>query len=170
MPTLEFELVVPAPIERVWALYDDPPRGLTALCPPEAQAVVESADMPVQVGSRVVVSTVVPFRGRLKWTARIIEHRPPHAVVFGTEARFVDEQESGPFAFWRHEHEFEAISAASTRLIDRVTYRVGFGPLGWLADRLVVRRKLRAMFAHRHRRTLEIFPTPPNETQGDSAP
>jgi ligand-binding SRPBCC domain-containing protein len=88
--------------------------------------------------------------GRVRWVARITQHQPPHAVVFGEEARFVDEQESGPFKFWRHEHEFERIDAKTTRIVDRLTYRVGYGPIGLVADVALVRPKLKRLFRYRH--------------------
>lgn len=155
MPTLSFELTIPAPLENVWSFHNDPVANLPALSPPGAEARIDHADVPVKEGSRIVIVGKGPFGKPLRWAARIVEHRPPHAVVFGEEARFVDEQESGPFAFWRHEHDMESINAKTTRLVDRVTYRVGFGPIGWLADLLFVRRKIVAMFRHRHRVTLQ---------------
>ena len=127
--------------------------ALPALTPPDVEARIESVDMPVQVGSRIVLNIKPPgMRGRaVRWVAQIIEHRPPHAVVFGEEARFVDVQESGPFAAWRHEHDFERIDEKTTRIIDRVTYRAPFGPAGWVADWLFVRRTISAMFRYRQR-------------------
>ena len=154
MPTLEFECTVAAPLEEVWAFYQDPRGALPVLTPPKVEAAIESADEPPVVGARVVITMRQPPRRKpVRWVARIVEHRPPHAVAFGQEARFVDVQESGPFACWRHEHEFEAIDSKSTRLVDRVTYRVPWGPLGWLADLLVVRRMLKKMFRYRHAQT-----------------
>ena len=44
----------------------------------------------------------------------------------------------------------EAIDAKTTRLIDRVHYTVGYGPIGWLANVLFVKRELRRMFKHRY--------------------
>ncbi len=35
-------------------------------------------------------------------------------------------------------------------MIDRVIYGAPLGPIGRLADRLVIRRQLEAMFRHRH--------------------
>src|SRR5215213_9920206 len=150
MPTLTFELLVAAPLAKVWAFHDDVTAGLPALSPPANDVKIESADLPARVGSRFVITANAPLRGRVRWVAKIVEHQPPHAVVFGEEARFIDEQESGPFASWRHAHEFEHVDEKTTRVTDRVTYRVPFGPVGWLADLIFVRRQVRAMFRFRH--------------------
>src|SRR5437899_2389160 len=107
MPTLEFQTTIAAPLEKVWAFHDDVARSLPALSPLGDDVQIESADVPVKVGSKIVILTNAPMGKRIRWVAKIIDHQPPHAVVFGEEARFVDEQESGPFKFWRHEHEFE---------------------------------------------------------------
>src|SRR5688572_27306802 len=144
MPTLEFEGVVAAPLAKVWALYADI-KTLAAISPPEDRVEIESVDEPIGVGSRIVILARGALGRRIRWVAKIVEHRPPHAVVFGEEARFVDEQGSGPFRYWRHEHDFERVDEKTTRMIDRVTYRVPLGPIGWLADVAYVRPKLRRM-------------------------
>jgi uncharacterized protein len=153
MPTLVFETTVRAPIERVWSFHDDVAAALPALSPPAAQVKIESADVPICAGSRIVITARGPLGFRLRWVARIVEHTPPRADqpgAAGASAGFVDEQESGPFKSWRHEHAFTGIDEHSTRLTDRVTYAVRFGPLGRLADRFLVQRQVEAMFRHRH--------------------
>jgi ligand-binding SRPBCC domain-containing protein len=95
MPILEFEMTVNAPLEKVWAFYQDVKTALPTLSPPDAGVEVESADLPPVVGARIVIRANGPF-GRIRWIAKIVEHQPPHAVVFGEEARFVDDQESWP--------------------------------------------------------------------------
>src|SRR5262245_55118219 len=136
MPTLEFETIIAAPLEKAWAFFQDVVNGIPAIYPPEDQTLVEEADLPLRVGSKVVVRSRGPL-GQVRLVAKVIEHQPPHAVVFGEEARFVDAQESGPFKSWHHEHEFERIDEKTTRMLDRVTYRVPYGPIGWIADALV---------------------------------
>jgi ligand-binding SRPBCC domain-containing protein len=150
MPVLTFTLTVRAPLGEVWAFHDDVARALPALSPPEADVRVESADVPVRVGSRIAIAARGPLGVRLRWVARIVEHRPPSGAGDGDSAGFIDEQEAGPFAAWRHEHRFEQVDALHTRLTDRVTYRVPLGPVGVLADHLFVRRQVTAMFRHRH--------------------
>ena len=157
MPVIEFETTINAPLAKVWAFHQDI-QSLVKLSPPEDEVKIESADAPLRDGSRIVINAKGPLGRRMKWVAKIVDQREPHAVVFGEEARFVDVQERGPFASWRHEHEFEHVDEKTTRCRDRVTYRVGLGPIGWLADLIFVRRKISRMFRYRHeqlRRLLE---------------
>ena len=81
----------------------------------------------------------------LKWRSRITDWDPPH--------RFVDEQIRGPYRTWVHEHTFTP-QADGTLVRDYVQYdMIG----GWLADRLLVRRDLKRIFAYRQERLAEIF-------------
>ena len=81
----------------------------------------------------------------LKWRSRITVWDPPH--------RFADEQIRGPYRTWVHEHTF-APHEGGTLVGDYVQYDM-LG--GWLADRLLVRRDLRRIFAYRQERLAEIF-------------
>lgn len=79
----------------------------------------------------------VPFR----MTSRITAHDEPH--------RFVDEQVSGPFAAWWHEHRFAA-DGEGTLMTDRIRYRLPLGPLGALAGRAGVDAYLRRLIVQRN--------------------
>ena len=54
----------------------------------------------------------------------------------------------GPYALWHHTHSFTAVDEG-TMMRDTVRYAVGFGPLGELADRLLVRRDLKTILDFR---------------------
>lgn len=95
-----------------------------------------------------VLQPPIPFP--MPWDTIITEHMPP--------GRFVDIQGAdGPFAYWRHEHGFEALPDGRTRIRDTVTYAPPLGLLGWIADRLFIERQLRAMFRYRHEKTREAL-------------
>lgn len=55
--------------------------------------------------------------------------------------RFVDEQRSGPFRRFHHEHVFEPVDGG-TRVIDHVEFEAPLGVLGRVAERLVLGRYL----------------------------
>lgn len=67
--------------------------------------------------------------------------------------RFVDEQRSGPFASFRHEHRFEA-DAAGTLMLDRIRFRAPFGFVGRLVEP-ALRVYLRRLIEERNRHVRE---------------
>jgi ligand-binding SRPBCC domain-containing protein len=62
---------------------------------------------------------------------------------------FVDEQLRGPFAAFRHEHRFE-VGAEGTRMYDDVTLTAPLGPLGAIAERTFLTRRLRSLIVLRN--------------------
>jgi ligand-binding SRPBCC domain-containing protein len=84
-----------------------------------------------------------------------------------SQRRFVDEQRAGPYSLWHHEHRFVALGAG-TEVVDRVWYALPLGPAGDLAHRLLVRSRLRDIFAFRRRALAARFgelPGGPGRTQ-----
>ncbi|MEO0325999.1 MAG: hypothetical protein AAF447_23820 [Myxococcota bacterium] len=76
----------------------------------------------------------------VRWTAR-------HEQV--SETGFVDVQQEGPMAEWRHTHRFEAVDAAQTRVIDHIEYAHPPLPRALLTYALFNGAGLRALFAYR---------------------
>jgi len=72
---------------------------------------------------------------------------------------FADEQRFGPYRFFYHSHHFEPVDGG-VKMIDHIVYDVGYGPLGWVLNKLLVRRKLNQIFTYRRHRISEIFPKP----------
>jgi hypothetical protein len=114
--------------------------NLEAITPPFLRfRILTPAPIEMRTGARIdyAISLLgVPIR----WRTRITEWEPG--------VRFVDEQESGPYAFWRHAHEFEA-QGGSTLVRDVVDYAEPLGPLGSLAHFLFVERALGRIFDFR---------------------
>ena len=129
--------------EEVFPFFADA-RNLEAITPPLLGfRVVTPEPIVMRVG------TFIQYRLRLhgvpvRWDTTIQDWSPPH--------RFVDVQVRGPYALWHHTHEFVPISGDRTLMTDTVRYAVGFGPLGELARRALVRRDLEAIFAFRAER------------------
>ena len=92
----------------------------------------------------------------MRWRSEITEYDPP----FG----FRDEQVIGPYRSWVHRHRFRS-EQGGTEIEDDVVYEVPLGLIGMLANRLVVRPLLEAIFDFR-RREIERRLRPP----GDAGP
>jgi ligand-binding SRPBCC domain-containing protein len=89
--------------------------------------------------------TLIDYRLRLhglplRWTSRIEEWEAGRG--------FVDRQVRGPYRLWHHRHEFVPCGRA-TVVRDRVRYALPLGPLGRVAEAVLVRRDLERIFDFR---------------------
>ena len=110
------------------------------LSPPWHRIEVLEARGGIEDGARLVMRLgAFPFS--VEWVA---VHRG-----FEEGRRFVDVQESGPFADWTHEHGFEDVAPGRSVVVDRVDYTLPFGRLGELAMDRFTRRTLARMFRFR---------------------
>lgn len=148
MPQLLRQQVIRAEPARVWAFFATP-RNLDALTPPDLRFRILS-DLPARMyAGQLIEYRISPVPGLwLRWLTEIRHVREGEY--------FVDEQRAGPYRLWYHEHHFEAVPGG-VRMTDRVTYDVGWGPAGWLAERLWVRRQLDGIFDFRRQRVDELF-------------
>lgn len=61
---------------------------------------------------------------------------------------FVDEQRSGPYSLWHHQHHFREVPGG-VEMTDEVNYAVPLALLGRLVHALFVEKKLRTIFDYR---------------------
>ena len=92
---------------------------------------------------------ITPLMGiRMNWLTEIT-YIDPHKY-------FVDEQRAGPFAFWHHQHHFRTIGAG-VEMTDILNYAVPFGPIGRIANALIVKKRILEIFRFRQMKINQIF-------------
>ncbi len=138
---------IPAPLEKVWALYADV-NTINKISPPFARVNFERVDLPLRAGSEIVF--VAKYPPRLRWHAKI--------EAFVPNSHFVDVQVAGPFAEWRHEHIFKA-HGDKTEMIDQVAFRLKGGSLWNSLVAPVAKLLLYCYFRYRHRCTRTLLLT-----------
>ena len=69
---------------------------------------------------------------------------------------FVDEQRKGPYRIWHHEHYFKKVDGG-VLMTDKLYYAIGKSVFGWLAGKLFVHKKVRAIFEFRGKQLEELF-------------
>jgi len=135
------------PLDVVFAFFSDA-GNLETITPPELRfEILTPQPIPMAEGTRIEYRLHlfgVPFR----WRTRISVWEPGR--------RFVDEQESGPFGLWIHEHVFDAPTPTSTRIRDEVRYALPLEPFGRIAHPLV-RARLDRIFSYREARVGELL-------------
>ncbi|MGI9098793.1 MAG: SRPBCC family protein [Solirubrobacteraceae bacterium] len=141
--------------EAVFGFFADA-RNLEAITPPLLHfRVVPPEPIVMDTG------TLIRYRLRVhgvpvSWLTEIQEWAPP--------GRFVDAQLEGPYTLWHHTHTF-AGDGEETIMRDVVRYRIGFGPLGALANALAVRRDLDRIFDYRAARVPALLDATPRRTR-----
>jgi ligand-binding SRPBCC domain-containing protein len=134
-------------LDDTFALFCDA-SNLETLTPPELRFEIRTP-LPIEMrkGARIkyrIRLFGIPF----SWLTEITTWEPG--------VRFVDEQISGPFRIWAHEHFFESIDESTTRIRDEVQYALPFEPLGRLAHPLI-RSRLNRIFEYREERVSELL-------------
>ncbi|HEX3943763.1 MAG TPA: SRPBCC family protein [Rhizomicrobium sp.] len=142
---------MPRPIEEIFTYFSDA-RNLAEITPPwMGFHILTQGKIEMRVGAKIQYRIGVhgiPMR----WTTEIREWTPPH--------RFIDVQLSGPYALWHHTHRFDSRDGG-TRIRDTVHYRLPFGPLGRIVNRLFVARDVGRIFDYRAQRIRERFGAAP---------
>ena len=150
MPIFRSRSWVAAPVDRVFAFYDDPANLGRLMPPPVGIRLVRIDPAPPQPGSTFEFRYGLgPFQRT--WTVRLLERVP--------NEKFVDETLSGPIARFLHSHTFTPASRG-TWIEDRVDFRVGpEGVLGEVVD-LLAGLVMRLVFVWRGMRQRQLLPGP----------
>lgn len=127
------------------------PRNLSAITPARMAFRILSAPPPAIYPGLILRYSVKPLPGfRTEWVSEITQVRAPDY--------FVDEQRSGPYRFWHHEH-FLRPAPGGVEVEDLIHYDLPFGRLGSLLAGGMVRRELESIFAFRAKALAARFGT-----------
>jgi ligand-binding SRPBCC domain-containing protein len=69
---------------------------------------------------------------------------------------FIDEQRSGPYALWHHQHHFKSV-AGGVEMTDELNYAIPYGIIGRLAHLIFVGREVSAIFDFRYKILEQFF-------------
>ncbi len=141
------EQFVPRPISQVFPFFSDA-HNLERITPGFLRFRILTP-APIIMGTGTIIDYRLHILGiPQRWRTRIELFEPPRM--------FVDLQTDGPYAYWRHLHEFEE-TAEGSMIRDQVEYEMPFGFLGTLTHFLLVRHMLDRIFDFRCDSINKIF-------------
>src|ERR1700761_3108756 len=79
---------------------------------------------------------------------------------------FRDVMLKGMFRSFEHDHFFESIDEESTLMRDRLCFTAPFGPLGWMAETLILRRYLTGFLTQRNEVIRHVAEAPESVWRG----
>lgn len=138
--TLERSQEVAAPLGELWSFFSNP-ENLARITPPWLGfKIISGAGGEIHEGM-IIKYSVSPLLGiPVTWVTEITEVEEP--------GRFVDEQRTGPYSLWRHEHIFKEEDGV-TVVKDIVNYALPLGPLGRMVLNLDTKKRLDRIFDFR---------------------
>ena len=141
---------MPISLDKAWKFFSSP-LNLGKITPPEMKFLVTSdyTEETVMYEGMLITYKVSPLLGiKLGWVTEITHVKD--------KEYFIDEQRFGPYALWHHEHFFKEIPGG-VRMSDRLTYAIGYGPAGPIANKLIVTKKVNNIFKYREKTIIERF-------------
>lgn len=136
---------IPRPVEAAFDFFSRA-SNLQSITPPWLNFHITEA--PAELRAGALLRYKLRVHGiPIRWTTEITNWNPPYG--------FVDEQLSGPYALWHHEHTFVA-EKGGTRIEDTVTYALPFGPFGRMGH-WIVRNDLKQIFDYRSQKIRELL-------------
>lgn len=140
MPSFVLERPIAAPPARLFALSLDIGLHIDSMARHGERVVAGPASGRLGEGDTITWSAR-HFGVRFRMTSLVHDVDEPHG--------FSDRQVAGPFAEFRHRHEF-APYAGGTLMRDEIAFRSPFGLLGRIVDATVMRRHLVALIEARN--------------------
>lgn len=147
--TLYAKQTVDKDISILWDFFTKP-SNLNKLTPEDVHFKIKSGDSDDFYEGKIISYKIKPFKlASLNWITEISK------VKEGSY--FIDNQISGPYKIWHHEHHFKINDNGTTEIIDKVKYKVPFYILGRVIHKIFLRRKLFNIFMFRQKKINELF-------------
>jgi ligand-binding SRPBCC domain-containing protein len=142
---------LPVSLDVAWDFFSSP-KNLPKIKPPWLDFSIVS-DVPESMRKGDVMTyRIRPLLGvPMTWVSEITRVDKPFL--------FIDEQRSGPYRFWRHQHQFKFIDS-SVEMTDIVYYALKFGFLSNIIQAFVIKRRIEDIFNYRRSVLTEIFSQP----------
>jgi ligand-binding SRPBCC domain-containing protein len=139
---------MPVSLERAWNFFSQP-KNLAVITPEYLNLKFTNELFHEETyPGQVITYKVKPLLGiPVFWMTEIT-----HVERF---RYFVDEQRSGPYAMWHHEHHFKEIPGG-VEMTDIIHYRLPFGIFGRIGASFI-RKQLDGLFSYRKQKIDELF-------------
>ena len=147
---LKKEQAIPISLAEAWDFFSSP-LNLSKITPPGMEFAVTSDYLP---GSKVYAGMIITYKIaplfgiKMNWMTEITHVKEGEY--------FVDEQRFGPYALWHHQHHFKEIKGG-VLMTDILNYAIPYGPIGRLANAILVEKQVKQIFEYRVEAVEKLF-------------
>jgi ligand-binding SRPBCC domain-containing protein len=140
---------LPITMSEAWSFFSSP-HNLARITP----SLLRFQILYISGGDKMYSGQIIHYKinalpgVRMNWVTEITHVNEPFY--------FIDEQRSGPYALWHHQHRFKEASGG-VEMIDELNYSIPLGWIGRLAHLVFVGRAVSAIFEHRYKVLAQYF-------------
>ena len=139
---------LPISLDEAWDFLSSP-NNLKLITPESMNFKIIDWDKKKAYPGQIIQYTVSPVLGiKIKWVTEITQ------VIRNNY--FIDEQRFGPYSFWHHKHFIKEIDNGIL-MDDVIHYKIPFGFIGKILNKVYVQNKLNKIFKYRENKLNEIF-------------
>lgn len=140
---------IPISLDEAWEFFSDPV-NLEMLTPPDMRFQITSESPGRKMYPGMIITYIVSplLRIPMHWMTEITQVKE--------KEYFIDDQKSGPFKIWHHQHHFEEVNGG-VEMTDIIYYKVGFGFIGAIANSLFVKKRVKKIFEFRQQVLDRLF-------------
>lgn len=147
---LESRQFLPISVDEAWDFFSSP-KNLKEITPPHMGFDITSQYDDKMYPGLLITYIVSPLMGiKMRWCTEITQVKD--------KSYFIDEQRFGPYKMWHHQHHFKAVEGG-VEMKDIVHYGIPLGPLGQLANGIMVKSQLKDIFNYRIKAVEEKWPS-----------
>jgi ligand-binding SRPBCC domain-containing protein len=146
----KFQQNLPIPLAEAWNFFSSP-LNLSKITPAKMNFVITSdfaPDAQMYPGMLIAYKVSPLFGIQLNWVTEITNVKE--------HVYFIDEQRTGPYAMWHHEHHFKEIKGG-VQMTDILTYAIPYGIIGRIANNILVEKEVKQIFAFREKEVNKLF-------------
>ena len=134
------EQVIKMPIGEAWEFFSNP-KNLSEITPPGMNfRITNNPDSKIYPGMIITYKVSPMFNIPVTWVTEIVQAEE--------NKYFIDEQRFGPYKMWHHTHTFKE-TENGILMTDEVYYALPLRPIGNIANKLIVAKKIKEIFAYR---------------------
>ena len=148
--TIKTTQLLKTDLKTVWNFISSP-KNLSEITPAymNFNIITDDADINTMYAGQIIEYYVTPISGiKMHWVTEITHVEPLHY--------FVDEQRFGPYKLWHHKHFIKEVEGG-IEMTDIVHYKIPYGFIGSILNKLFIKKRLTEIFVYRHIKLEELF-------------
>jgi len=135
-------------LDEAWDFFSNP-ANLNAITPAHMDFKIISGLGNGFYPGMIITYKIKPFLGiPMNWVTEITQIKKGQF--------FIDDQRSGPYKFWHHQHHFRA-TKNGVEMTDILHYAAPFGFIGKLVELIFVNRQVHQIFNYRKKKLDQLF-------------